>query len=100
MFASRRSRSGAWRSITGSLLWRIMRQLSPFSCRPAIVAGAVLFVIFLLGTVGVAAADAATPLTTVAAIRHLTPQEAERGLPVKLRGVISYNAPGFWQLFI
>ena len=78
-----------------------MGELSPLSCRRAIVAGAVLFLVFLLDSVGVAApADAASPLTTVAAIRHLTPQEAERGLPVKLRGVISYNAPGFWQMFV
>ncbi len=47
-----------------------------------------------------AVGQSATPLTTVAEIRHLTQQEAEQGLPVKLRGVISYNAPGFNLLFL
>ncbi len=39
-------------------------------------------------------------LTTVAAVRHLTPEEAGQGLPVKLQGVITYNAPGFNLLFV
>ena len=42
----------------------------------------------------------AAPLTTVAAVRHLSPQEAEQGLRVKLQGVISYNAPGFNLMFL
>ena len=76
-----------------------MRVPSPLICLPATVASGILFV--LSGSSSLAApVEAVSPLTTVAAIRHLTPKEAERGLPIKLRGVISYNAPGLWKMFM
>jgi hypothetical protein len=39
-------------------------------------------------------------LTTVAAIHNLTPQEAARGFPVKLHGVISYTTPDASLMFV
>ncbi|HEV2970888.1 MAG TPA: sensor histidine kinase [Pirellulales bacterium] len=76
-----------------------MHDSSPWKCLPVIAAGAVL--VLLHGSVSVAApVDGESPLTTVAAIRRLTPQEASRGLPVRLRGIISYHAISFRLMFL
>jgi signal transduction histidine kinase len=92
----------AWRTIMGSLSWNIMLKLALQKCLPAIAVGAILCLhVSLHGSASLAASvDAASPLTTVAAIRHLTPLEASRGLPVKLRGIISYHAVGFRLMFL
>lgn len=43
---------------------------------------------------------AATPLTTVRAIRALTPEQAKQGLPVQLKAVVTYYNPGDYVLFV
>jgi signal transduction histidine kinase len=78
---------------------KVMRSALP---KQLSAAGAAIALVGLLSvSSGRAGGDPpAAPLTTVAAIRHLSPQEAEQGLPVKLQGVISYNAPGFNLMFL
>ncbi len=39
-------------------------------------------------------------LTTVRQVKQLTPDEAARGYPVKLRGVVTYHAPGVSYRFL
>jgi diguanylate cyclase (GGDEF)-like protein len=50
--------------------------------------------------VEVADKDSPTPLTTVAAIRDLSVQQANDALPVRITGVVTYNDPGWKQLFL
>lgn len=56
--------------------------------------------IALLSTALAADQRVEQPLMSVAAIRHLTPEEAAGGLPVKISGVISYNCPARQLMFV
>lgn len=41
-----------------------------------------------------------TPLTTIQQIRNLSPEQAQAGLPVKIRAVATFSKPAFATLFI
>ena len=76
-----------------------MRTMSLKRLIPAIAVGGVLSS-FTASDVKAAEVPSVAPLTTVAAVRRPTAQEAARGLPVRLRGVISYHALTFRLMFL
>lgn len=44
--------------------------------------------------------DASAPLTSIRQIRELTSEQARAGLPVEIKAVATYSAPGYATLFI
>jgi diguanylate cyclase (GGDEF)-like protein len=54
----------------------------------------------LLAWVPLQAESARKPLTSVAAVRHLSPAEAATQLPVEVTGVVTYSNPSEGDLFI
>jgi diguanylate cyclase (GGDEF)-like protein len=60
----------------------------------------VLPVLLLLAWAPLQSQSAQKPLTSVAAVRHLSAEEAAKGLPVYVTGVVTYSNPAEGDLFI